>query len=94
MITYQPDHRFAERLLDVDDGNWPLSVVMASLVVQEATGDDQEPLAIGLIAARRRGDDLTTFTAKLVLWELGAYADFIERLERAVGKTAVGSVAG
>lgn len=87
MATISEDQRYAELLTHLDFENWLIFVRGATHVIQEFTGEDCSIIYGVYVAARREGVDLTEEKWKFALWEMGAYADFIERLERAVGST-------
>jgi hypothetical protein len=88
VATISEDQRYAELLTHLEFENWLIFVRGATHVIQEFTGDDMSLVYGVYIEARRTGVDLTEEKWRSALWSLGAYADFIERLERAVGPTS------
>lgn len=87
MATISEDQRYAELLTHVDFERWDLFVRGACCVIEMHTGISQAITYVGLLEAKRRGTDLTELSWRTLMWELGSHADFIERLERAVGPT-------
>lgn len=85
MTTIAQDQRYAELLTHTDFDDWHMFVIGACYVIEKHTGEDQQTLALGLIEAKRREVDWSQLNWRTLLWTLGAQADFIERLERAVG---------
>ena len=81
------NERYAELLTHLDFENWLIFVRGATHVIQEFTGKDCSIIYGVYVAARREGVDLTEEKWKFALWEMGSYADFLERLERAIGPT-------
>jgi hypothetical protein len=82
-MTIDVDQRYAELLTHVDFDDWHMFVVGSCYVIERHTGEDQQILALGLIEAKRREVDWSHLHWRFYLWQLGCYADFIERLERA-----------
>lgn len=86
MATISETERYAELLTHVDYHDWWVFVVGAAEVIEQWTGEKDPARVVGLIEAKKQGVDLTQFHWRAYLWQLGAEADFLERLERAVGQ--------
>jgi hypothetical protein len=86
MATISEDQRYAELLTHVDFPDWWVFVVGATHVIEQHTGQSLPVTTVGLIEAKRQGVDFTELKWAALLWEIGSWADFIERLERAVAK--------
>ena len=85
MATISETERYAELLTHVDFHDWWVFVVGATDVIEKFHGISLPVTTVGLIEAKKQGVDLTEFKWRVLLWEIGSEADFIERLERAVG---------
>lgn len=85
MATISETERYAELLTHTDYHDWWVFVVGADDVIEKFHGEGDAARVVGLIEAKKKGVDLTAFHWRAYLWQLGAEADFIERLERAVG---------
>jgi hypothetical protein len=86
MATISETERYAELLQHVDHAEWWVFVIGASHAIEQWTGETNAANVVGLIEAKKRGVDLSAPHWRFLIWALGAEADFIERLERAVSK--------
>ena len=85
MTTISETERYAELLTHVDFPDWWVFVVGATHVIEQFHGVSLPVTTVGLTEAKKQGVDMTEFKWRVLLWEIGAEADFIERLERAIG---------
>lgn len=86
MATIDADQRYAELLTHTDFDQWWIFVVGATDVIENHAGKSPQLTVncVGLIEAQKRGEDLTQPHWRTLLWQLGAEADFYERLERSL----------
>ena len=94
MATICEDARYAELLMHVEFEGWPLFVRGATHVISQFTGEDKSALCDGMVLARQMGVDFREAKWTFLLWEMGAYADFIERLQRATSPTTAAAQPG
>ncbi len=86
MSTISADARYAELLTHVDFPDWWIFVVGATHVIERWHGVSLPVTTVGLIEVKKQGVDFKEPKWALLLWELGAEADFIERLQRATAE--------
>lgn len=83
MSTISSDERYTRLLKATEFGDWHMFVIGACYAIESFTGDDMKSDCLGLVEANRRGVDWNAEHWKFYLWQLGAHADFVERLQRA-----------
>lgn len=90
MATISEDERYTELLTHTGSDHWHWFVIGACYVIDNETGEDNRKTALGLIEAKAREVDWSELKWRTLLWQLGAEADFYERLERATSRPVAG----